>query len=160
MAERQEQVPERIEVRIGFDRLLWKLSVRWMEGLENTKTFKQLDSRLVPPRLNRRPEYGDVDIGRLNRAILSIPNSGGSEKSPNIVQILDVGARTKYLPALLLVFVANDQSAIRGSFVVDEHHSADHDRAFADVGGLDRMGIDLADRALAHGVTGLNLSLI
>ncbi len=59
--------------------------------------------------------------------------------------MLSLGARTKYLAALMLVFVADDQSAIRVSFVVDEHHSQAHDRAFEDVGGPARLGIELDD---------------
>ncbi|MCZ7537153.1 MAG: hypothetical protein M5T61_15460 [Acidimicrobiia bacterium] len=45
----------------------------------------------------------------------------------------------------MLVFVADDQSAIRVSFVVDEHHSPEHDRAFEDVDGLKKLGIELDD---------------
>jgi len=148
LEERVEQVPERIELRIGFDRLLWKLSTRWMQDWDNPTSFKEAGSRLIPPQHKRRPEVAEVDKVALNRALEDLPKSS-RQAAQDVVEILNVGARTKYLPALLLVYVAADRSAIRASFVIDEHHSPDHDRAFADIDGLARMSIGLEDPAAA-----------
>jgi hypothetical protein len=147
LEERMEQVPERTEIRIGFDRLLWRLSARWMQDWETPKTFKQNGLRLIPPKAKRRPELAEVEMVTLNRILAELPSGRRSQVDHDVVQILNVGARTKYLSALLLIFVADDQSAIRASFVVDEHHSPDHDRAFEDVDGLARLGIGIADPA-------------
>ena len=82
VAERKEQVPERTEVRLGFDRLLWKLSVRWMEDWDNPRTFKQGDVRLVPPKLKRRPEVGEIDMVLLNRVLCRAPPEAGLPDRP------------------------------------------------------------------------------
>lgn len=145
LEERMEQVPERTEIRIGFDRLLWGLSARWMQYWEAPKAFKQNGLRLIPPKVKRRPETSEVEMVALNRVLAELPRR--AQVDHDVIQILSVGARTKYLSALLLVFVADDQSAIRASFVIDEHHSPDHDRAFEDIDGLARLGIGMADPA-------------
>lgn len=149
LEERMDQVPERTELRIGFDRLLWRLTARWMHDWENPRTVKQSGVRLVPPKRKRRPEISEVDMVGLNRTLSELPSGRGSRMDLDIVQILNIGARTKYVPALLLVFVAVDHSAIRASFIVDEHHSPDHDRGFEEVDGLARLGIALADPSSA-----------
>jgi len=143
--ERVQDIPRRTEIRIGFDRLLWRLSPRWMNEWDNPRPFKDSETRLVPPRRRRRPEVEEIEMVALNRELAELPSARRSEIDLDVVQLLTLGARTKYLPALMLVFVADDQSAIRVSFVVDEHHSPDHDRAFEDVDGLQRLGIELAD---------------
>lgn len=145
LEERVQQIPERTEIRIGFDRLLWRLSARWMAEWDNPRTFKEANARLVPPRHKRRPEVAEVDMVTLNRALADVPRARHAETNLDVLQILSLGARTKYVPALMLVFVADDNSAIRVSFIVDEHHSPDHDRAFEDIDGLQRAGISLAD---------------
>ena len=145
LEERVQDIPQRTELRIGFDRLLWKLSPRWMNEWDNPRRFKDSDTRLIPPRRRRRPEIEEIEMVALNRELAELPKTRRSEVDVDVVQMLSLGARTKYLPALMLVFVADDQSAIRVSFVVDEHHSQEHDRAFEEVGGLARLGIELDD---------------
>lgn len=148
LEERIQDVPERTEVRIGFDRLLWKLSPRWMNEWDNPRRFKDSGVRLIPPRRKRRPDLEEVDMVGLNRELSELPTGRRSKQTDvDVVQLLSLGARTKYLPALMLVFIADDQSAIRVSFIVDEHHSPEHDRAFEDVDGLQRLGIELDDPA-------------
>lgn len=145
LEERVQQLPERTEIRIGFDRLLWRLSARWMSEWDNPRTFKEADARLVPPRHKRRPEVAEVDMVTLNRALADVPRARHAETNVDVLQILNLGARTKYVPALMLVYIADDNSAIRASFVIDEHHSPDHDHAFEDIDGLQRAGISLAE---------------
>lgn len=147
LEERVQDVPERTEVRIGFDRLLWQLSPRWMNEWDNPRRFKDSGTRLIPPRRRRSPDVDEIDMVALNRELSELPSTRRSETDVDVVQLLSLGARTKYLQALMLVFVADDQSAIRVSFIVDEHHSPDHDRAFEEVEGLKKLGIELDDPA-------------
>lgn len=147
LQERMRQVPERTELRLGFDRLLWRLSPRWTNGLENPRSFRDNDVRLLKPIRGRRPELSDIEMGALNRSMAELPTRRRDTTDIDIVQLLDIGARTKYLRAEMLIFVADDQSSMRASFVIDGHHSAEHDRAFVNAGGLARLGIELADPA-------------
>jgi hypothetical protein len=125
--------------------MLWKLSARWMRFWENPKTFKDTGSQQVPVRLKRRPDAAEIDAATVNTVLKELPTTRREETDLDVLQVLNVGTRTKYLPALMLVFVADDQSAIRASFIVDAHHSSEHDQAFADIDGLKRLGISLAD---------------
>ncbi len=145
LEERMQEVPERMEVRMGFDRLLWKLSPRWMTHFENPRFFKDGAATLIKPIRGRRPELNDVEMAVLNKAMQEVPVRRREQTEIDIVQVLDVGARTKLLRAEMLIFIADDDSAIRASFIIDDHHSPDHDRAFVGAGGLSRIGIELAD---------------
>ncbi len=145
LQERMRQVPERTELRIGFDRLLWRLSPRWTNDLENPRTFLDNDVQQLKPIRGRRPELSDIDMAGLNRSLAELPTRRRDKTDIDIVQLLDIGARTKCLRAEMLIFVADDQSSMRASFIVDGHHSAEHDRAFVNAGGLARLGIELAD---------------
>lgn len=143
--ERLQQVPQRTELRIGFDRLLWKLSARWMRSWENPKTFKDTGNLQIAVKLKRRPDAAEIDAATLNTVLKELPTTRREETDLDVLQVLNVSTSTKYLPALMLVFVSDDQSAIRASFIVDAHHSPEHDQAFADIDGLNRLGIRLAD---------------
>jgi hypothetical protein len=145
LEERMEQVPERTEIRIGFDRLLWKLSARWMPYLRAPKMFKEQGIQHMPPRVKRRPDASDIDLVELNTVLAELPRR--SKVDLDVLALLNVRAQTRCLSALLLVFVADDQSTLRASFIVDEHHSPEHDRAFEEIGGLTRLGRSLADPA-------------
>ena len=147
LEERMDQVPVRAELHIGFDRLLWKLSTTWMRDWEGLSSFKQLGARVIPARRNRRPKLEDVDLPTLNRMLEGLPHARRAQIDYDVLQILNLGARTKVLPALMLVFVADDHSTARASFAIDGHHSPEHDRAFEDVNGLTRLGIRPADPA-------------
>lgn len=147
LQERMRHVPERSELRLGFDRLLWRLSPRWTNGLENPRVFRDNDVRLLKPIRGRRPELSDIEMGALNRSLAELPTRRREQTDIDIVQLLDIGARTKYLRAEMLIFVADDQSSMRASFIIDGHHSAEHDRAFVNAGGLARLDIELADSA-------------
>jgi hypothetical protein len=147
LQERMRQVPERTELRLGFDRLLWRLSPRWTNELENPRVFRNNDVRLLKPIRGRRPELSDIEMGALSRSLADLPTRRREKTDIDIVQLLDIGARTKYLRAQMLIFVADDQSSMRASFIIDGHHSAEHDRAFINAGGLARLGIELADPA-------------
>lgn len=147
LEERMDQVPVRAELQIGFDRLLWRMSTRWMREWEPPQSFKQTGDRLIPPKRKRRPELDDVDLPTLNGLLNDLPYARRAQIDYDVVQILHVAAPSKVLRALMLVFVANDQSAARASFVIDGHHSPEHDRAFEDIDGLARLGIRPADPA-------------
>ncbi len=73
LEERVQDVPQRIELRIGFDRLLWQLSPRWMNEWDNPRRFKDSDTRLVPPRRRRRPEVEEIEMVALNRELSELP---------------------------------------------------------------------------------------
>lgn len=147
LEERMDQVPVRAELHLGFDRLLWKLSTTWMRHWVTSQSFKQSGARGIPARRKRRPELEEVDLPTLNRMLEGLPHARRAQIDYDVLQILNLGARTKVLPALMLVFVADDQSTTRASFVIDGHHSPEHDRAFEDADGLNRMGIHPADPA-------------
>lgn len=147
LEERMDQVPVRAELHIGFDRLLWKLSTTWMRDWEAVHSFKQSGARAIPARRKRRPEVEEVDLPTLNRMLAGLPHARRAQIDYDILQVLNLGARTKVLPALMLVFVADDHSTARVSFAIDGHHSPEHDRAFEDIDGLNRLGINPADPA-------------
>jgi hypothetical protein len=102
---------------------------------------------MAPARRKRNPRTDEIDLVALNRLLEELPQARRARIDYDVVQILNVAARTKCLRALMLVFLADDDSAARASFVIDGHHSPDHDRAFEDVDGLRRLGIQPADTA-------------
>jgi hypothetical protein len=147
LKERMDQVPVRAELQVGFDRLLWRMSTKWMRAYEPPQSFKKTSVRLIPPRAKRRLGLEDVDLPALNGLLNDLPYSRRSQIDYDVVQVLHVAAPSKILRALMLVFVADDHSAVRASFVIDGHHSPDHDRAFEDIDGLNRLRIEAADPA-------------
>jgi hypothetical protein len=146
--------PRRIDHLQGFDRLLrvptsrkhtellrWSdVRARGMLVLPETRQHDVTTEEVPPRAINRLLTRSDRGAARA-----ALRPVGRAE----LVEVLAVDAvlrqPLRYLPAVLLVFAADDGPAdTRLTVVVDDEVSGNHDHALAEAGGAERMDISVA----------------
>ncbi len=129
---------ERKEIDIGFDRLLWVPTGRRLSQLIRPR--QAADSGLVeiPPLRTKRLSPTDLDIDSAKRAIHEL-----SVKALHEIEVLALMSLTNVkllMPAMALVYTANDGSSTQVAFAIDGRISSEHERVFAEMKGPERCG--------------------
>jgi hypothetical protein len=137
------RLPKRTAVDVAFDRLLWRPTGRLMTQLLKPKQAREFGIREIPPRLKKRLAVDDLDVDEVERAVRELPVR--TFRQCDLLAVSNVGNARHVLPAVMLVFAAEDSSSTQVAFIVDGRLSAEHERAFVEVDGPERC--DLAGSA-------------
>lgn len=131
-------VPERTEIDIAFDRLLWIPTGRRIGQLMRPKDAVDFGLQEIPPLYKKRLAASELDTDSVERAIHELPVRALQET--DLLALTNVINRRHVLPAVALVYVANDGSTTQVAFAVDGRLSDEHERVFAAMGGPERCG--------------------
>ncbi|MFC7650478.1 hypothetical protein ACFQX6_66645 [Streptosporangium lutulentum] len=147
--------PQRIDLPHAFDRLLWVPStqrrndlitrgdamVRGVLLLPSARTHEVTTQEVTPRTLNRMLAAS----GQADNTAPRFPHRRPSSGTAEVLSVDEVTRQRRcYLPAVLLVYSAIEFDDVRLNVVVDDLSSSEHDRALAQVGGADRLGISVA----------------
>jgi hypothetical protein len=146
------QGPERREIWIAFDRVLWEPILIRRAVLLPPREIKDLDVFEVRPCRQARPDLADLDIGAIDKQLKQL-----SRVSGEVVDVLAVHrvlrAERMFLPSHLLVYQAKDGKEAELSISIDGRPSNRHDDAVAALGGVDFLGISIEPPAAEDEVT-------
>lgn len=131
-------IPERTEIQVGFDRLLWAPTGRRFTQLIRTRQAREFGFLEIPPRAKKRLSIGDLETDGVERAIHELPVRALRET--DVLALTNVTNHRYVLPAVALVYVSEDSSATQVAFAIDGRLSDPHERAFAELDGPQRCG--------------------
>lgn len=136
--------PQRTEYQRAFDRMLWKPIPHTLADLVTRADAEAQGMLLLPSVRTTDVTSGDVAPRRLNLLLDQAQQDNGGPA----IEVLSVETIIRqprlYLPAALLVFTSDMADDQRFSIVVDDTLSELHDGALHQVGGLERIRIQVA----------------
>lgn len=140
-------IPERTEIEVGFDRLLWAPTGRRFTQLIRMRQARDFGLLEIPPRAKKRLSIGDLETDGVERAIHELPVRALRET--DVLALTNVTNHRYVLPAVALVYVSEDSSATQVAFAIDGRLSDPHERAFAELDGPQRCDfvVDRGGRA-------------
>ena len=142
----REFLPNREELYVGFDRLLWKVTGRHFRALLRPRDAREAGLTELPPRRTRRVDSAELDLDQTERAIGEILRTSMQEL--DLLSVIDVGNFRMVLPAVALVFASTDDGHQQVGIAVDGRMSEAHGLAFAEIDGPKRVGL------VAEGIAG------
>lgn len=154
----KEMVPRREEVLIGFDRMTWRATGKHYRNLMRPKDARAAGLRELTPmegKRSKRLRPFDLDLAEAQKAMEDIARA--SLRDAQLIGIKDVGNHKMFLPAVALVFAANDGTDQQVAIVVDGRMSDEHETAFAAANGPERTNLIVSDRAMASEVAAVDL---
>jgi hypothetical protein len=106
-------------------------------GPKDIKRLGLREIRAFPP---RKPEADEINVRDLEEALEM--EAGTRKKEVKILRVREVGRKENhFLPAVMLIYRATMGNEVRVRFAVDGRLSAEHERAFLEAGGVDKLGI-------------------
>jgi hypothetical protein len=142
-----ELVPDRLEIKLGFDRLIWQPSSRHDRALIRPRDAKSRELIELPPVRKRRLTIEELDIVDTERELKQRPDSILQRAS--LVGIQDFSCYRKFLPGVALLFVNRDSGEQQTAITIDGRISETHETSFASIDGPKRVALiadDLARR--------------
>ena len=140
------QGPERRELWIAFDRILWEPVLMQRHLLIPPRDLKQLDSLEIKPRRQARPELPDLDVGAIDKQLKKINRMNGEQVDVLAIHRV-LRAERMFLPCHLLVYQSKDGKESEVGVAVDGRSSNAHDDALASLGGVSHLGITVSEPA-------------
>ncbi|VAZ63161.1 hypothetical protein [Mycobacterium kansasii] len=140
---------ERKEIDIGFDRLLWAPTGRRLSQLIRPRQASDAGLLEIPPLYKKRLSTFDLDTDSAKRAIYEL--SVRALQEIEVLALTNVTNNRFLLPAIALVYVANDGSSTQVAFAIDGRISSEHERAFAEMNGPERCGLVVESRPKGAG---------
>jgi hypothetical protein len=129
---------ERRAIDIGFDRLLWVPTGRRLSHLIRPKQAADLGFLEVPPIRKKALTVFDLDLEAIKRSIQEL--SVRALEEIEVLALMNVTNNKHVMPAIALIYVANDGSSTQVAFAIDGRISSEHERVFAEMGGPERCG--------------------
>ena len=150
----ETSTPQRVEQPYAFDRLRWVPTEHTKSDII-TRDAARADGLVVLPSIRTREvTTQDVTPRALNMLITDTeenpkPTPSRRPRSSARLEVLAVEAVSRqprrYLPVVLLVYSALDFDEVRLSVVVDDLASEPHSRALLEAGGVEKLGITVAE---------------
>ena len=140
-----ELVPDRIEINLGFDRLIWQPSSRYERALIPPRDAKSRELTELPPVRKRRLKVEELDIVDAERELEERPNSIFQRAS--LVSIQDFSCYRMFLPGVALLFVNRDSGEEQTAITIDGRISETHETSFASIDGPKRVALIADDSA-------------
>ena len=134
-----ELVPDRIEINLGFDRLIWQPSSRYERALIPPRDAKSRELTELPPVRKRRLKVEELDIADAERELEERPNSILQRAS--LVSIQDFSCYRMFLPGVALLFVNRDSGEQQTAITIDGRISETHETSFASIDGPNRAAL-------------------
>ena len=134
-----ELVPDRLEAKLGFDRLIWQPSSRHQRALIRPRDAKSTELIELSPVRKRRLGTEDLDIAETERHLKERLDSDLQRAS--LVSIQDVTCRRMFLPGVALVFLHRDSGEQQTAITIDGRISEIHETSFALLDGPEKAGL-------------------
>lgn len=140
------QGPERREIWIAFDRILWEPVLLRRALLMPPRELKDLDLVEIKPRRPARPDLVDLDVAAIDKQLKQIRRATGEQVDVLAIHRV-LRAERMFLPCHLLVYQAKDGKEAEAGIAIDGRPSDAHDDALAGLGGVTHLGITIAPPA-------------
>lgn len=134
--------PTKEAIRVGFDRLTWRVNRAAQYNLMAPKDFEESGRLAIPPQRKRRVTTSDLRIEDIDREVRSL-RSRGTKPTVLAVEWI-VRAAQFFLPAQLAVFESISGGDAQLAVLIDGRVSDEHESALERLGGLDAIGATLA----------------
>ena len=134
-----EIVPDRLEIRLGFDRLIWQPSSRHQRALIRPRDAKSRELIELSPVRKRRLGTEDLDIADTEWHLKERP--GSVLQRASLVGIQDVSCYRMFLPGIALLFFNRDSGEQQTAITIDGRISETHETSFASIDGPNRAAL-------------------
>lgn len=104
------------------------------------KDLKSRGIREIRAFPSQKPEADEIDVRDLAEALEL--EAGSRKSNVKILRVREVGRKENhFLPAVMLIYRSKSGPEVRVRFAVDGRLSAEHEKAFLAVGGVEKLGI-------------------
>lgn len=135
------EAPSKEAVRIGFDRLTWRVSQAARYNLLRPRDLEESGRVEVPPVRKRRVTTTDLQIDDIDREVRALRSRA---TKPTVLAVEWIHRADRYfLPAEVAVFEAIGGGDAQISVLIDRRPSPSHESALEKLGGLDYIGATL-----------------
>lgn len=143
------QGPERREIWIAFDRLLWEPVLLRRELLLPPRELKDRNLLEVRPATNERPDIRTLDIAAIDKQLKQLKqlSSGGREQFDVLALRRVVKAERMFLPCDVLLYQSEDAKESDVGLAIDGRPSEPHDAALAALGGVKHLSVTIGPPA-------------
>ena len=130
--------PEGASLPLEFDGILRQPISRTIIPAVAPRELKELGYLDIPPHPSKPPTVEDLDELAVQRVIDALGRGVGKR----ILSIDRIERRQRYyVPGVALIYRSDDGASVQVGFFVDGREMPEHDRVFAETGGVDRLGI-------------------
>jgi hypothetical protein len=134
------QSPQRREVWIAWDRILWRPLMMRRAVLMPPREVKEAEVLEIKPARQKRPDVADLDLDTIDKLLKQATGIAG--ESLDLLSITRVlRAERMFLPAHLLVYQSTDGRECEVGVAIDGRRSEEHDDAIAALGGAAFLAI-------------------
>lgn len=136
------QYPQRREVWIAWDRVLWQPLILRRAVLLPPRELKEAELLEVKSGKQKRPDAGDLNLDTIDKLLKQATGAAGENLDLLAINRV-VRAERMFLPAHLLVYQSKDGKECEVGVAVDGRRSGQHDDALAALGGAAFLGISV-----------------
>lgn len=144
MEEMIQIVPDRVNLTVGFDRITWKVTSRYLRDLIRPRDAREEGLLELPARRTRRLSADDIDIDDAQRDLRG--NWSTKLGTMQLISVADVSNTRMLLPATALVFMSDTGQDQQVAIAIDGRMSDSHGLAFAEYQGPKACGLVVEDR--------------